>query len=104
MDDEQHAIVEKLLQPVGVAGLSGCGQVPAQLESQGRAEIVERLQEALDVGTERLRFDILRATGTAVPLASVCAWRAGSCGCDVHAGVPAVAAAATTSQIPPSGR
>ena len=57
MDHEQHALVEELLQPVGVARLCGCGQVPAQRGATGRAEKVERVQEALDVGAERLRFD-----------------------------------------------
>ncbi len=57
VDDEHDAIVEELLQFVGIAGLCGCGHVPTQLGSQGRAKIVECLQQAFDVGAERLRFD-----------------------------------------------
>jgi hypothetical protein len=54
---EQHPRIQPFLKRRGVAGLPGPQQFAAQISRHRRAEVLERLEESLDIGRQRLTFD-----------------------------------------------
>ena len=54
---EQHPWIQPLLKRLRIAALPGPQQIAAQIGRHRRAEILERLDEPLDVGRQRLSLD-----------------------------------------------